>query len=121
MDQFEFIKEIYEIMLEEIESRNDEDYVVNPVQMAKLVQAYQFFAEIAKRDGGSVDPFDITPRMVHSGITAYFPLFYLTGKDLRELAEIVGDMSALTLEATIDGEVCISFNIPNVFRLKESK
>ena len=57
--------------------------------------------------------------MVHSGITAYFRVFYVALSEMEEFKEIVQDMTALTLDTTVDGEVCISFNIPNVFRLKE--
>lgn len=119
MDSFDLLKEFYEAAIQELEKRNNDDYEVDQVQMAKLVHAYQFFSNLAKRDGGMVEPFDITPKMVHSGITAYFTVFYVARDEMKEFAEIVGDMSALSLDATTDGQVCISFNIPNVFRLKE--
>ena len=119
MDDFELLKGVYELFLHDLESRNDDDYEVDKIQMAKLVRAYQFFSKLAKRDGGRVEPFDITPKMVHSGITAYFRVFYVALSEMEEFKEIVQDMTALTLDTTVDGEVCISFNIPNVFRLKE--
>lgn len=115
----EFLRQTYGAVLQEIEKRNDEDYEVNKPQMAKLIRAYQFFKKVADRDHGTVEPFDITPKMEHSGITAYFRVFLMTRDEMKEFAEIVGDMSSLYLDATLEGEVCISFNIPNVFRLKK--
>ena len=62
MDQFqdEFIKAFYEAAVQELDSRNDDDYEVDKVQMAKLIRAYRFFSDMAKRDGGRVEPFNIT-------------------------------------------------------------
>ena len=121
MDQDALLKWAYEAYLKGIESRKDEDYEVDKVQMAKLVRAYRFFSDLAKRDGGHVEPFDITPRMQSSGITAYFTVFYVTDNEMEEFAEIMRDASALSMDSTLDNEVCISFNIPNVFRRKDGK
>lgn len=107
---------VFELYKQEMESRRNSDYEIDKTQMQKLTRAYEFFAEIAERDGGVVDPLKLEPKAVSGGITAYFTVFYLSGDDMARFSEIVGDMSAISLDSTIDGDVCVSFNIPGVFK-----
>ena len=100
--------------------RNNDDYVVNQPQMDKFVKAYEFFCGIAAECGGVVEPPKIEPKRINGGITAYFTVFYANGEKLQELSEIVGDMSAISIDSMSNGDVCISFNIPEVFRKSSS-
>ena len=104
------ITEFYKIY-EETMSRNNDNFVVNEVQLKKLENAYAFFLE----HGKNVE-LKLVPREINGGITAYFTVLYLDGDDLARLSRIVGSMGALSIDSTVDGEVCISFTIPGIFR-----
>lgn len=108
-DYEETIWKIYE---EEMLSRKSSDYVECEEQMEKVKSAYSFFKSI---DGCRMEPLKPNPIKENVGITAYFTVFYLYGDQIAEFQKIVGDMSALSIDALSDGTVCISFNIPNVF------
>ena len=111
-------QKIWELYEAEMASRNDADYEVNEEQMRKLIDSYAFFTEIAERDGGKVDKLRLKPKEINGGVTCYFTVFYLYGKDLQKFCEIVGNMSAISIDTTSDGDACISFTIPRVFKKK---
>ena len=108
--------EVWRVYQEELASRNDSDYAIDEVQFTKLLRAYEFFSEIAKRDNGELEDVNLQPRMVNGGITAYFTVFYISGDELRAFSEIVGTMSGFSIDTTLDGRACISFTIPGVFK-----
>ena len=105
------MNDFYKMYREVMDSRNDSDYTVNEVQLKKLENAYAFFLEHSENV-----KLDLVPREINGGITAYFTVLYLDGDDLARLSKIVGSMGALSIDSTIDGEVCISFTIPGIFR-----
>ena len=99
----------------EMESRLNEDYRVNPMQFAKMVNAYHFFEEISKAHGGYVDPIKIEPKQMHVGITAYCLLFDFYGDYMKRFADIMSDCLSLSIDSLTNGMVCFSFLIPDVF------
>lgn len=107
------MKEFYKLYKDAMASRNDGEYDVNEVQLKKLENAYAFFME----HGENVE-LKVIPREINGGITAYVTVFYLNGDDLTTLSGIIGNMGALSIDATTDGQVCISFTIPGVFYKK---
>lgn len=107
-----------EICQKEFEKRSDEDYEVNPDQARKLAGAYLFFEDLAKKNNGRVESFKVIPKEIHGGITAYFPFFYLGDEDIARFCEVISDASAVSIDATTDGETCISLTIPRVFQKK---
>lgn len=112
-------QEIWEMYEAELASRNNDDYVVNKAQFDKLIDAYEFFSSIAAESGGSVEDVKLEPKQITGGVTAYFTLFYLHGaKQLDKFAEIIKSMTAISIDAMLDGTVCISFTIPGVFEHK---
>ena len=118
MEINDYLKVFWEVVDAEMASRNDSDYEVNQPQMQKLIEAYSFFKRVVDTSGGSIEPFRISPKAIHGGVTAYYPLFYLNGDDLKKLATIVGNMSAISIDSMSNGDVCISYNVPNVFKKK---
>ena len=117
-NEVEFLRAAWEIYQEEMDSRSDDDYEPNEIQMKKLLDAYAFFQRICEKSNGSVEKLELIPHEEYCGITAYFTLFYLYGDDLAEFSQIVGNMSAICIDAMLDGTVCISFNIPKVYYKK---
>lgn len=114
----EYIKQMWELYEQEMASRNSDDYEVNPEQMRKYAVAYGFFADLVKKNGGRIDPIRIAPVEENGGVTAYFPVFYLTGEEVARFAEVMKSVSALSIDSLADGTVCISFNIPKIFKHK---
>lgn len=117
----EIAKKVWELYQAEMASRREEDYELNEVQMRKLIDSYAFFVEIAERDGGEIEPFKIEPLETTGGVTGYFTVFYLHGEDVQRFCKIVGNMSAISIDSTSDGDVCISFTIPRVFQKKPKR
>lgn len=111
-------KEIWELLDAEMSKRRDSDYETDEEQMGKLVNAYAFFAEMAEKCGGKLEKLKLKPAEIHGGVTAYFTLLYIKGEDLARFSSIVLDMTALSIDSMEDGDVCISFTIPRVFRKK---
>lgn len=95
--------------------RKDEDYIVNQPQMDKLVAVLDFFLDTAKKLDGKVESVDLTPREEHGGVTATFLVFDLYGEAIPRFCDVMRGCSAIGIDTTIKGEVCIACTIPNVF------
>lgn len=118
MSEEEFLKEVWQVYEEGLAALSNDDYVINVAQMGKLREAYKFFYQIAEECGGEIEPLKLEPKEVNGGVTVYMTLFYLSDENLRKFGEIVGNMSAISIDAMDNGDVCISFNIPAVFKHK---
>lgn len=114
----EYLKQFWEIYEQELASRNSDDYEVNSEQLPKYIAAYDFFAKLAKKNGGMIEPIRLAPTEVSGGVTAYFNLFYLCDEEITQFAEIIKCAAALSIDSLVDGRVCVSFTIPKVFRHK---
>lgn len=119
MDYTDYLREMWDEYESEMAQRHDDDYEVNDPQMRKLIETYAFFRQIAAKYNGIVDPFEIAPKKVSSGVTAHFYLFLLDGEDLKQFQTILGNFKSLSIDADMDGEVTISVNIPDVFKKKQ--
>lgn len=95
--------------------RKDGDYIVNQPQMDKLVAVIDFFLDAAKRLDGKLEAVDLTPKEEHGGVTATFHVFDLHGEAIQRFCDVMRGCSAIGIDTTIDGKVCIDFTIPNVF------
>lgn len=106
-------------MLEEYDLReNDEDYEVNPGQMRKFVQAYMLMQGFVGDDGEIA--IHAVPKERVGGITARFNLLWLTWEEVTRFATMLIGVCALSIDATLDGVVEFSFNIPDVYRKKNT-
>lgn len=115
MDYDNMILELVQNAIDDVKGRNNADYMPNKPQMKKLSEAYRFFVKYANENNGRVDTLKLIPKMQHCGITAYFYLFAPFGDDLETFKCIIQNSSALSIDANVDGEICISLNIPDVF------
>lgn len=113
-----FLKDCWEIFQEEMDSRNNDDYEVNPDQMQHLVEAYRFFIKKAHDHNGKIDPFEYNPKELVGHLDTHFYFFELSGDDLLEFAKIIANASVITIDATLDGVTHISMNFPDVYRKK---
>ena len=104
----------------DMEGRNPEDYVVNHVQMRKFVRAYKFFYNIvSKATDGTITPFEINPVLGHGELTAECYLYSFSGEEILDFAEVLSYTSDLGIDAKLDGKVCISLVVPDVYMKAE--
>lgn len=118
MEYQEYLEHAWKIYEQEMEALDDADFEVDQAQMQKFIESYGFFVKVAKTHGGVVEPFKIEPKRVNGGVTAYFTVFHLFGKELQEFCDIVRNMSALSIDSMKDGDICVSFTVPGVFKRK---
>lgn len=95
--------------------RQDADYIVNQPQMDKLIAVLDFFLDAANDLDGKVDPVTLKPKEEHGGVTATFLVFDLYDQKVLRFCEVMKACSAITIDTTSEGEVCISCTVPNVF------
>ena len=114
----DFLGEAFDLMQEEMNARNNDDYEINPEQMQHLVRAYRFFIKKVRDHNGKIDPFIYNPKEECGYLTAHFFYFALTGEDLTEFAGILEHISAIDVDATLDGRTHFSLTVPGVYRKK---
>lgn len=117
MSDYEFARQFQDAFEKMMAKLNDNDYLVDEKQQAKLLAVVAVFAKQIKEIGGKFDGYELIPRLEHGYVTATFPVVDLTGKSVRDFCAALSEASAITLDATDDG-VCISVTIPNVFHPK---
>ena len=118
-EDMEFIQRLGKLNSLVMDNRNDEDYILNIPQFRKLVTAYEFLDEMTERgENGSIEPVRLKPKQEHGGVTANFIVFDLFSDSISRWGEILSCVSAVSIDATLDGKVCISLTIPNVYTRK---
>lgn len=115
MSNEQFVKEFGEQYLALLEKAEKMHYTVNEVQYRKLVNLCKFFKNYIEENGGKAEPIDLNPAEIHSGLTVEFVVFNIIGNEIQEFCEVVKDTTALSLDTTTDGKVCISMTVPDVF------
>ena len=93
----------------------DEDYEINPPQWFKMLNVLKFFDDLAKKSNGTIEPCEVCPRVEHGGVTAYFTVLDIRENDIQKFCEALQQTSAITIDATTDGRICLSVSIPSVF------
>ena len=104
---------------EELAGRNDDNYVFNREQGMRLLDAYEFFLEMAEKHNGSVKPLVLKPREEIAYISAVFWVFDLTGMEIIRFCQAILYASAFGIDSLTDGRVCIELTFPDVFVRKE--
>ena len=112
-----FIKKFGQVYERVMELRMNDDYVVNPSQMDKFLDLVSFFMRKAneyKEDFVEIEKTE--PKQEFGGVTATFVVFDLHGEeDVQGFCKVLKCCSAVGVEATDDGMVCISCTVPHVF------
>ena len=118
MDEYwnELLTEAYRLYQEEIESRHPDDYEVYLPNMSKLMCTYGFLSQYAAEHGGSIENLKFDRRETSGGITAYFTVLDLKGEELTEFCRFTKEAHALSIDALIDGTVCLSMTFTDVFK-----
>ena len=119
MTNEEYVQRLAVLYNKVLSLRKDEDYIVNQPQMDKLIAVLEFFLDEAKRLDGKVERVSLKPKEEHGGVTATFLVFDLYGPKVIKFCEVMSACSAITIDTTSEGEVCISCTIPQVFVPKQ--
>lgn len=116
MNEEKLIDTVISLLNEEMATRNEDDYEINNPQWVKLQSAYEYFENISDCE----EPVEIyaSPCSESGGIIAYFDLFYITDEEINMFQRIVGNSSAISIEALDNGKVRLSLTIPDVHKLK---
>lgn len=120
MTNEEYVKRLGILYNKILSLRTDADYIVNQPQMDKLVAVLEFFLDTAKELDGRVDPVKLKPKEEHGGVTATFLVFDLYDQKVLRFCEVMKACSAITIDTTSEGELCISCTIPQVFVKKKA-
>lgn len=115
----EFVAQLGRLCLNEMESRDNNDYVVNKEQAEKFIDVLNFFMELASDCDGRITHLSFEPREEHASLTAEFTVFDVWSKHLQRYREILEHVSALTVDANLSGKVEVSLTVPNVYVHKD--
>lgn len=116
-----FFRAVDSIYHEEVSKLNNEDFEIDPDGMRHFTEFASFMSGVAKESNGRVE-FDLhEPRENMAGITAYMRVFWLVGDQLREFCKLLVWASSWSIDALIDGTVCISVRFVGIYRKKQGK
>ena len=119
MTNLEYVRRLNVLYNKVLSLRKDTDYIINQPQMDKLIAVLDFFLDAAKELDGNVEPVNLRPKEEHGGVTATFLVFDLYDQKIPKFCEVMSACSAITIDTTSEGEVCISCTIPQVFVPKQ--
>lgn len=116
LNQEEFIKpfdENYRRVLLEAQSHS---YAINQPQFEKFVYIIEFFKKYIKDNNcGKIVDLELDSNFIQNGITIEFDLFEANGDTLKDFSKVMEYSSAVTIDATLNGQISISIGIANVF------
>jgi hypothetical protein len=115
MTNEEYVKRIGQLYDKILSLRNDDDYAINQPQMDKLLDVLNFFLDVAEKNDGKVEPVQLVPKAEHGGVTATFVVFDIFGDDIQRYCDVMRHTSAITIDSTNEGSICISVTVPEVF------
>ena len=115
MTNEEYVSRLGKLYDKILSLRRDDEYIINQPQFEKLIEVLNFFMDSAKDGSGKVEPVKLIPREEHGGVTATFLAFDIYGEAVQKFCEVMRFTSAITIDATTQGEVCISVTVPEVF------
>jgi len=118
--EYNYVKD-FARLYEDVKKRcNPEDFIINEVQVNKVYEVCAFLKKMADEDlDGNITEILLSPTDVGGGVTATFCVFSVYKETLSEFLKVMNYISAMTINATTDGKVCISVTVPGVFEFKE--
>ena len=96
--------------------RENKDFVINRVQLKKLLDAVKFFEKVTADADGRIEELRLVPKEQTGGFTASFAAMSLYDKAVSELFYALKDATALSIDSTTDGRIEISTTFPEVFK-----
>lgn len=115
----EFVRFFGLMYNEFMKNLDDNDYVINLPQWAKMVSVLEYFDGLAKKSHGFVEPVNLRPKEESGSITLYVTVLGLSGVDVQEFCDMLSKCISFSLDATTDGQACLSVCIADVFMRKK--
>ncbi|MBP3398291.1 MAG: hypothetical protein J6K75_00905 [Erysipelotrichaceae bacterium] len=104
-----------------LNSRSNSDYEINEPQFEKFKEVLNFFTTLAQENKNTkVDVF-LEPKQTVGGLTCTTYLLDFYGKQMEEFNKLLSYCYAVTIDALLDGRICISVNVPDVFVEKKHR
>lgn len=120
MTDEEYVRQLSALIQKDLDLRSDDDYVINPPQMDKFLDALSFLKELVAVSDGELNSVKLVPKEVHGWLSANMTILDLFGDNIVRFSDVVRNCSAFGVDALNDGRVCVDFTIPNVFVRKEN-
>lgn len=118
----EFVRQFAKLYKEASKFWDEDDFEVNIPQAEKLEKIVDYFKQVADELNGEIDEVVFEPTKIHGGITVRFLAFDLFGEEsIREFCEALQLCSGVSIDANIDGSVCVSCTVPYVFKFRDEQ
>lgn len=115
MNDEEWVRRLGTLYEQLMSEEKDDDYVINPPQAEKFKNLVEFLAKEVELQHGSMDKIELVPKEKRGDVLVYFTDFTIRGSKVRQACELLSECSVFGVDSLIDGKVCISCTIPNVF------
>lgn len=115
MTNEQFVKKFGKEYLITLKNAENKDFEINEIQFQKLINLCNFFKDYINENGGKAENICLNPAEIHSGITAEFTVFDVSGEDLVRFCSVLKDATAFSIDSTSKGKVCLSITIPDIF------
>lgn len=115
------VRQMAKDIVKYLNSRSNSDFEINDTQFKKFKEVLNFFTTLAQENKNTkVDVF-LEPKQTVGGLTCTTYLLDFYGKQMEEFNKLLSYCCAVTIDAMIDGKVCISVNVPDVFVEKKNR
>ena len=101
--------------MEIMDSRSNEDYIVNQPQMDKFLEVLAFFIEGSKNNSCEIKSVSLEPKEENASLTAEYIVFDIWGKSHNRFQEVLKHTTAFSVDATLAHRVRVSLTVPEVF------
>ena len=99
-----------------IDTRSDDDYVINRPQWEKMVEVLEFFAnEAEENETIELKPSNLSPRNINGGVEISFEVLDLYGEKFDRFREILRHAKGIEMNTTLSGKAELCITIPRVF------
>ena len=116
MNQEEFIKSFDENYRKVLLEAQSHSYTINQPQFEKLIYIIEFFKKYIKENKcGKIVDLELDSNFIQNGITIEFDVFEANGDTLKDFSKVMEYSTAVTMDATIKGQISISIGIADVF------
>lgn len=115
------VRQMAKDIVKYLNSRSNSDFEINDTQFKKFKEVLNFFTTLAQENKNTkVDVF-LEPKQTVGGLTCTTYLLDFYGKQMEEFNKLLSYCCAVTIDALLDGRVCISVNVPDVFVEKKTR
>lgn len=118
-ETMEWAKDFGKVFLQYMESKRDEDYIPNKVQMSRFLSVVEYFLYLAKKYGGEVEPVELSPKEEDAAVRVNLPSLILNNEEAKRFSKIISCVSAMDILTTTNDMVSMSAKVPYVFVPKD--